>query len=74
MIYYVKYEEWDLTDLPTTVEEYKEWARNFNYHVVVTAHSLTCYNKFTNEHDAKRYAYTHDTFVVTNPEEDSWGY
>ena len=63
MIYIVEYEHWDLTDLPTELYEYLEWARDFNYYVVVSDSTVVCYNIFTNERDARRYAYTHNKEV-----------
>jgi hypothetical protein len=73
MVYYVKFEEWSLNDLPCTVEHYLEWAGQHYYHVEVTPSHLTCYNRFTNEQDANRYALTHDALVITDTKLDAWG-
>jgi hypothetical protein len=72
-MFYVEYENWSLTDLPTTVDEYREWCKDWDYQLEETAHHVVCYNKFNNERDANRYALTHGKPVVLDTLEDAWG-
>jgi len=65
----VEFERLKYSDLPTSLLAYQQWARDYNYLVIVEDNIVHCYNKFTNERDAKLYALSHDKEVKTHLED-----
>lgn len=59
----VQMEQWEIKDLPCTLSEYRDFCSNYHYYLVVNETTVTSYNRFPNERDAKLYALSHDKKV-----------